>query len=50
MSDNTLVTTEETTALEALVKVLGEDIAQSCAAKHLLPQLVDATQRGYWKA
>ena len=41
---------EEIRELEAMVEVLGDQLAQDCARKHYLPQLVDATQRGFWKA
>lgn len=51
----TITTTREAAAdelreLESLVEVLGDDTAQHCAEGHMLPQLVEATQRGYWKA
>lgn len=39
----------EESELEALVEVLGGDLAQTAVHKHILPELVDATQRGYWK-
>lgn len=39
----------EETELEALVEVLGEGQAQAAVSKHVLPELVEATQRGYWK-
>lgn len=41
---------EELRELETLVEVLGDDTAQRCAHEHMLPRLVEATQRGYWKA
>lgn len=54
MSDNTdtprAAAAEELRELESLVEVLGDDMAQRCAHEHILPRLVDATQRGYWKA
>lgn len=39
---------KEEVELEALVEVLGCDLAQRAVGKHILPELVDATQRGYW--
>lgn len=49
-TDNASEVAEEARELEAMVEVLGGQLAQDCARKHYLSQLVDATQRGFWKA
>lgn len=41
---------EEARDLEDLIKVVGKPLAVNCARKHLIPNLVDAEQRGYWRA
>lgn len=36
--------------LEEIVSVLGDNVAQRCAERHILANLVEATQVGYWAA
>lgn len=39
---------KEETELEALVEVLGDNVAQRCVDKHCLPELIAAEQHGFW--
>jgi hypothetical protein len=48
--DTRKATAEEAEELEHIVEVTGNDMAQQCAHKHMLPQLVEAAQRGFWRA
>lgn len=48
--DNAREAADEVRELETIVEVLGDQLAQTCAKRHQLPQLVAATQRGFWKA
>lgn len=50
VTNETAEAATEAMGLEALVKVFGTKVAQNCVRKHILPQLIEAEQNGFWRA